>query len=493
MASEKYVAADMGASSGRVIVGILENGKLVIEEMHRFDNGPVERAGSLYWDMDMIFREIRTGVKKAFAKYPDILSFAVDTWGVDYVLVKEDGSFARAPYNYRDARTDNVPEEVFRTIPEPELYARTGIQKMQLNTLYQLYAHKKAHPEDFEGTTLLMIPDAITFLFSGDRTCEYTEASTSNLLDASSRSWDWKTIDALGFDRKLFPAITSSPAGTGRVNEKIAKELGIPQIPVCKVGSHDTASAVAAVPAEKGSDFVYVSFGTWALFGAELAEPVLTEAARKAGFTNEGGLNGKIRFLTNIIGMWLAQELRADWSKRDGEKIPWSRIDAMAKDAEGLKYLIDPNAREFLSPGDMYGKICRFCERTGQGTPDDAAAIRCVYDSLSMCFRAKLETLEALSGKKFAALNIVGGGSNASVIMQIASDICGRKIIAGPVEATASGNILAQAMANGSVKDLDHAREIVRASFRPGVYTPADTDRKKFDAAYAKFLSIVGK
>ena len=493
MASEKYVAADMGASSGRVIVGILENGKLVIEEMHRFDNGPVEKDGSLFWDSDMIFREIKTGVKKAFAKYPDIISFAADTWGVDYVFIKEDGTFARAPYNYRDARTDTAPEEVFGIIPEAELYSRTGTQKMQLNTIYQLYAHKKAHPEDFEGTTLLMIPDAFTYLFCGDKTCEYTEASTSNLLDAASRSWDYKTIDALGFNRNIFPAITSSPAEVGKIKKNVAEELGIPQITVCKVGSHDTASAVAAVPAEKGSDFVYISFGTWALFGAELDSPVLTEEARLAGFTNEGGLNGKIRFLTNIIGMWLAQELRADWSKRDGEKVPWSKIDPMAKNAEGLKYLIDPNAREFLSPGDMYGKICRFCERTGQGTPDDAAAIRCVYDSLGMCFRAKLEILEKLSGKKFDALNIVGGGSNASVIMQIASDICNRKIIAGPVEATASGNILAQAMANGSVKDLDHAREIVRNSFDPAIYTPQDSCREKYDAAYNKFLTLIGK
>lgn len=493
MASEKYVAADMGASSGRVIVGILEEGKLVIEEMHRFDNGPVEKAGSLFWDTDMIFREIRTGVKKAFEKYPDILSFAADTWGVDYMLLKEDGTFAREAYNYRDSRTDTAPEEVFKIIPEEELYSRTGIQKMQLNTIYQLHAHKKAHPEDFEGTLLLMIPDAITYLFSGDKTCEYTEASTSNLLDAASRKWDYTTIEKLGFPKALFPEITSSPAKVGKIKEDVAKALAIPQITVCKVGSHDTASAVAAVPAEKGSDFVYISFGTWALFGAELDRPVLTEEARKAGFTNEGGLNGKIRFLTNIIGMWLAQELRADWSKRDGEKVPWSKIDPMAKNAEAVKYLIDPNAREFLSPGDMYGKICRFCERTNQGTPDDAAAIRCVYDSLAMCFRAKLETLETLSGKKFDALNIVGGGSNASVIMQIAADICNRKIIAGPVEATASGNILAQAMANGSVKDLDHAREIVRASFQPVVYTPEAGCRKKYDEAYARFLTYIGK
>ena len=492
----KYIAIDMGASSGRVMAGILDNGILNLEEIHRFDNGPTEKDGSLFWNIAAIFSEIKTGLKAAFAKHPDARSIAVDTWGVDYVILKKDGSFARDPYNYRDSRTDGMPEKVFATlISEKEIYSRAGTQLMQINTLYQLLAHKEAHKEDLaEGSTILMIPDAITYLLCGDTTCEYTESSTSNLLNAAKRSWDWELIEKLGLPKNLFPAITESPVAVGKLREDLCKELGIDSsIRVCKVGSHDTASAVAAVPAPENQDFVYISFGTWALFGAELDAPVLTEEARLAGFTNEGGLNKKIRFLTNIIGMWLAQELRADWGKRAGEKIPWSKIDPMAAAAEPLKYLIDPNAREFLSPGDMFGKIQRFCERTGQGTPDEGAAIRCVYDSLALCFRMKKELLERLTGKQFAALNMVGGGSNASVIMQIAADLCQCPIIAGPVEATASGNILSQAIADGTLKDLQEVRSVVKRSFTPVTYTPGSIDQTKLSAAYEKFLNLIGK
>ena len=494
MASEKYLAIDLGASSGRAIVGILEDGKITLEEMHRFENGPTERGSSLYWNAESLFAEIKEGIRKSLAKYPDIRSMGIDTWGVDYVIVKPDGSFAREPYNYRDSRTDNVPEEVFQIVPEAELYSRTGMQLMQINTLFQLVAHRKQHPEDFaDGNIMLMIPDALSSLFSGDRTCEYTEASTSHMLNAITREWDFVTLDKLGFPRSFFPKITQPSTIVGKLREEVARELGVPRFDICKVGSHDTASAVASVPAPDDRKWVYISCGTWALFGAELDAPVLTEAARKAGFTNEGGLNNKIRFLTNIIGMWLAQELRADWAARDGEKKPWSVIDKMAMECEGLRFIINPNEREFLSPGDMAGKIRRYCERTGQGTPNDAETIRCVYDSLGLCFRAKLDQLAALSGAHYDCLNIVGGGSNAAVLMRIATDICNVKVIAGPVEATATGNILSQAMAAGAVKDLAAAREIVKASFTPKIYTPSAMERAPYDAAYAKFLKLTGK
>ena len=491
---KKFIAVDLGASSGRVIAGILENGKLALEEIHRFENGPSERGGSLFWDLKHIFGEVKAGIKKALAVHPDAESIGIDTWGVDYVIVKPDGTFARDPYNYRDARTENMPEKVFSVIPEKELYGRTGMQRMLFNTIYQLTAHQAAHPEDFaEGNSMLLIPDALAYLLCGCKTCEYTDASTTNLLDANKREWDWITIDKLGLPRSFFPALTMPSTVVGRLSPELAEEFGSRRINICKVGSHDTASAVAAVPAPAGKNWIYISFGTWALFGAELDAPVLTEESMRAGFTNEGGLNGKIRYLTNIIGMWLAQELKADWAKRDGEKMPWSKIDRMAMEAEGLKVLIDPNAHEFLAPGDMAGKIRRFCERTGQGTPNDAETIRCVYDSLGLCFRAKMDQMSRLSGNTYDCLNIVGGGSNAKVIMQIATDICNVRVIAGPVEATASGNILAQAMACGEVRDLAAARDVVRASVTPDVYEVQDHDRAKFDAAYARFLKLAGQ
>lgn len=492
MTTEKFLAIDMGASSGRVMAGILENGKLTLEEIHRFDNGPVERDGSLYWDLDGIFSELKTGIKKALAKHPDARSIGIDTWGVDYVVLKPDGKFARAPYNYRDARTEGIPEEVFKTIPEQELYGRTGMQKMLFNTIYQLTAHRKAHPEDFApGNKMLMIPDAIAYLLCGDASCEYTDASTTNLLNAATRDWDWETIDKLGFPRSFFPKLTQPSTVVGKLREELAAELGCKQLAVCKIGSHDTASAVASVPCPENKNWIYVSFGTWALFGAELDSPVLTPEAMNASFTNEGGLDHKIRFLTNIIGMWLAQELKADWAKRDGAKMPWSVIDKMAVEAEPLKFIINPNSHEFLAPGDMAGKIRRFCERTGQGTPSDAETIRCVYDSLALCFRNKIELMSKLSKVDFDCLNIVGGGSNASVIMKIAADICNVNVIAGPTEATAAGNILTQAMACGLVKDLKGVRDIVRASFTPVIYEPQDKARAKYDAAYERYLKMI--
>ncbi|MBE6374428.1 MAG: rhamnulokinase [Lentisphaerae bacterium] len=494
MAMKKFIAVDLGASSGRVIVGCLENGKLELTEMHRFENGPTERNGSLFWDIESIFREVKTGIRKSITAHPDAESIGIDTWGVDYLIVKPDGTFTRDPYNYRDARTEKMPEAVFAMVPEVELYAHTGMQRMLFNTIYQLKAHQKAHPEDFaEGNQMLLMPDALAYLLCGCRTCEYTEASTTNLLDAEKRTWDWEIIDRVGLPRSFFPALTPPSTVVGKLSPELAAEFGCKQINICKVGSHDTASAVAAVPAPANKNWIYISFGTWALFGAELDKPVLTPESLQAGFTNEGGLNGKIRYLTNIIGMWLAQELKADWARRDGEKMPWSVIDKMAVESEGLKFLIDPNAPEFLAPGDMAGKIRRFCERTGQGTPNDAETIRCVYDSLGLCFRAKIDQMSRLSGNTYDCLNIVGGGSNAKVIMQIATDICNVRVIAGPVEATASGNILSQAMACGEVADLAAARDIVRASVTPDIYEVRDHDRAKFDAAYERFLKLTAK
>ncbi len=492
--ADTFLAIDMGASSGRVMAGILNDGKLSLEEIHRFDNGPVEKDGSLYWDIDNIFSELRIGIKKAAALHPEAKSIGIDTWGIDYVILKPDGSFARAPFNYRDSRTDGMPEKIFRIIPEKELYARTGIQRLQFNTLYQLVAHKEKYPEDFaEGNTMLLIPDAVAFWLCGDISCEYTNATTTNLLNASSREWDWETIDALGLPRFFFPKLTPPSTVVGKLRKELADEFGIEQLEVCKVGSHDTASAVAAVPAPRNQAWNYISCGTWALFGAELDKPVLTEEAFKVAFTNEGGICGKIRFLTNIIGMWLAQELRADWSAQKGEKIPWKVVDTMAIESPGLKFIINPNAREFLSPGDMAGKIRRFCERTGQGTPTDAETIRAVYDSLALCFREKMEKLSDFSGQNCRCLNIVGGGSNAKVLMRIVADICNVDVIAGPVEATTTGNILSQAIARGMIGSLDEARDVVRASFTPVVYSVEDHDRAKYDVAYAKFCELAGK
>ncbi len=490
MAARRYLAFDLGASSGRAIIGTLDGAKLSLEEVHRFENGPFEKDGSFFWDFDVIFGELKTGLRKAAAIAPDIASMAVDTWGVDYAIVKKDGSFARQPYHYRDHRTDKTMEKVFAIVPESELYARTGIQRLVFNTIYQLFEHKKAHPEDFEGGKVLLMPDALAYKFCGKVSCEYTDASTMQLLDAKRRDWDFELIDKLGLPRGIFPEIQSPSTVAGKIFPELARELGCGDISVCKVGSHDTASAVASVPAPKNVKWAYISCGTWALLGSEADAPTLTPEAMRAGFTNEGGLNGKIRFLSNIIGLWLVQETRRIWSERKGSKIPFAEIAAMAETAKPLRYLVNPNDPRFMAPGDIPARIREYCAETKQGVPDDAALVRCIYDSLALCFRSKLEQLQSLTGFKYGCLNIVGGGTQAKILMRLAADCLGIPVVAGPVEATAIGNVLSQAMAEGRVASLDEAREIVRNSFEVDEYAPSKGDRQAWDEAYSRFVKL---
>jgi len=490
--AKSYLAFDLGASSGRGIIGRIDDGKLSLTEVHRFANGPMEKNGSLFWDFPTLCNEIKTGLKKALAIEPGISSIAIDTWGVDYVLFnRTNGKMVRLPYHYRDSRTDNIPEKVFQIIPRKELYARTGIQFMQLNTLYQLVAHREQHPEDFDNSVLLLMPDALTYMLNGSLTCEYSEASTSNLLNPATRNWDFELIDLLKLPRSIFPEIVPPCSKSAPLKPELQAELGCSSIPVVKVGSHDTASAVAAAPAPVNRTWAYVSCGTWALLGAETDSPILTPEAEAAPFTNEGGLNGKIRFLTNIMGTWLLQETRRVWNET-GRNISFNQIEKMAAEAEGLKYFINPNDGLFFTPGNMPEKVVEFCRKTGQGEPDDRAVVRCIYDSLALCFREKLEKLEKLLGVKYQCLNIVGGGIKDSYLMQLAADSLGITVAAGPVEATATGNILAQAMADGDVASLEAAREIVRKSFEVGEFKPETAGRELWNSAFSRYLKICG-
>ena len=461
-----FLAFDLGASSGRGILGTLENGKLDLEEVHRFENGPIELKGSLHWDINAIFAEIKTGLKKAVEKCDDIAGIAVDTWGVDYVLLKEDGEFARLPYHYRDSRTDGILDSFFAdSMTEEEVYASTGIQKMFFNTLPQLIAHSRDHAEDFAGAKIMLMPDALTYLLCGKVACEYTDASTTQLLDAEKRSWDFDLIEKAGIPKELFPEIVSPCTQTGVVQQSLQDELGCGAIPVLRVGSHDTASAVGAVPASVETNWAYISCGTWALIGAEIDSPILSSEAMKAGYTNEGGLNNKIRLLTNINGTWLLQEVRRNW-KEAGRDISFMEMENMAADAEGKKFIINPNDDRFMAPGDMASRIREYCVETGQGEiPDDAALIRCIYDSLADCFSEKLHELEKLQNVKYDCLHIVGGATKARLLMQLTADAIKIPVIAGPVEATAIGNIIAQGIASGAIANLAEGREVVKNSF----------------------------
>ena len=486
-----FLAFDLGASSGRAIVGSLDGTKLSLREVHRFPNGPVEMDGSFFWDYPRLCRELRTGLKKALDTGVRLDGVSIDTWGVDYVFFdRKTRKMRRMPYNYRDERTVPAAEKLWKTVSPSELYRMTGIQCMTLNTIYQLLAHRDAHPEDFEDSVFLPIPDALALALGGDMTAEYTFCSTTNLLDPVTRQWHWQLIDRLGLPRSIFPVIVSPGSANGVLSAELCAELGCDPIPLYKCGSHDTASAVAAVPAPVEGSWAYLSAGTWALLGAELDRPMLN------GYefiTNEGGVGGKIRYLTNIMGSWLFQELRRVWNEQGGN-LSFNDMEQMARQAKPCRYFINPNCAEFAAPGDMPGNIRAFLRRTGQGENfTDVEVVRAVYDSLALYFRAKLEMLESVLDTRYACLNVVGGGTKDGFLMELASSALRRPVVAGPVEATATGNILVQSMAKGTLADLAAVRQVVRDSFELKRFVPDDAMADRYDAVFGKFNEIAGK
>lgn len=479
---KSYLAFDLGASSGRAILGGIARGKLVLTEVHRFPNNGRVANGDLRWDINGLRDELAAGIERAFAAGSPV-SMGIDTWGVDYALFSP-GSCepVEEPFTYRDGRTDHIRPEVFAVVPKAELYRRTGIQDMSFNTVFQLAAHRKRDPETLARTTFLHIPDALGYMLGGTFDTEYTDASTSGLLDARKREWDFGIIDRLGLPRTLFPKIVPPGASGGELSEKWRRRLGVPRLPIVKVGSHDTASAVAAVPDTTGEEFAYMSLGTWALLGAEAAEPCLTDAAAEAHFTNEGGLDRTIRFLTNIMGCWLFQECRRFWQEQ-GRDLSFAEMEKLAAACEPLRFRIDPKSGEFLAPGNMPERIAAAAEKLSGARPETPGEIvRCVYDSLALCVRDELRTLEKLRGVKYPALHIVGGGIQAELLMQLVSDACGVPVLAGPVEATAIGNLLAQMIAAGEVADLAAARRLVAASFEVREYLPREAMNGRFGA-----------
>lgn len=488
---KNFLAFDLGASSGRGIIGTVDNGKLTMKEIHRFPNGPVEIDGSFYWDYERLCGELKTGLRNALATGVKLDGIAIDTWGVDYVFFDKNTRKAlRRPYNYRDPRTVAAAEKVWKNISKEELYKATGIQCMTLNTIYQLCAHKEAHPEDFENSFFLPIPDALALSLGGNATAEYTFCSTTNLLDPAKRAWHWELIDKLGLPREIFPEIVEAGTPSGMLSAELCAEFGCDPIPIFKCGAHDTASAVAAVPAPITGQWAYLSAGTWALLGAEIDKPMISELTEKEAVTNEGGVGGKIRFLTNIMGSWLFQELRRVWNE-EGKNLSFNDMEQMARASEPCKYFINPNCSEFAAPGDMPGNIRAFLKRTGQGEEfTDAEVVRAVYDSLALYFSAKLRLLENILGASYACLNVVGGGTKDGFLMELASCALNRQVVAGPIEATAAGNILVQAMAAGELASLDEVREVIRNSFELKTFSPDPVMAAKFAESAEKFAAV---
>ena len=491
---KNFLAFDLGASSGRAIIGSVDNGRLEMREVHRFPNGPVEKDGSFFWDYPRLCEELKTGLKNALATGVKLDGIAIDTWGVDYVFFdRKTLAMRRLPYNYRDPRTVAAAEKVWQKISKSELYRCTGIQCMTLNTIYQLCAHQEAHPEDFKDSFFLPIPDALALSLGGKPVAEYTFCSTTNLLDPVSRGWHWELIDRLGLPREIFPEIVEAGTPAGMLSAELCAQLGCDPIPIYKCGSHDTASAVAAAPAPAEGQWAYLSAGTWALLGVENDVPVLTADSENASITNEGGVGGKIRFLTNIMGSWLFQELRRVWNEA-GRNLSFNDMENMARQSEPCKYFINPNCSEFAAPGDMPGNIRAFIKRTGQGeNVSDAEVVRAVYDSLALYFSVKLGLFEKLLDTSYACLNVVGGGTKDGFLMELAASALNRRVVAGPVEATAAGNILVQAMAAGELAGLDAVRNVIRNSFALKTFEPDPSMAAKYAAAADKFNAVSGK
>ena len=484
-----YLAFDLGADSGRLMLGTLADGRITLEELHRFANGPVKNAGTLHWNLEGLFTELKAGLKKAAARKLPIASISSDSWGVDYVLYDERGLPMSPVWHYRDARTALGVSNVNAKLSWPEIYDETGIQFMALNTLYQIAAEPAERLA--KAKQFLLIGDAINHYCSGVARNEVSLASTSQMYNPRTRTWSAKILGKLGLAPELFAPLCHSGTRLGPLKKSLCAETGMDPIEVVATCSHDTGAAVAAVPAADQGNWAYLSSGTWSLMGVEWPQPVITEQSRSMSFTNEIGYANSVRLLKNIIGLWIVQECRRQFT-REGYDHSYTELTQMAERAPGFGAVIDPDKAPFLTPGDMPGKIERFCKETRQKTPSTRGEyVRTCLDSLALTYRRTLEGLEDILGRKIKTIHIVGGGSQNLLLNQMTADACGRTVVAGPIEGTAIGNILVQAMATGQVKSLAEARAIVRSSFNVKTYEPQDT--AKWDAAYARYREITAK
>jgi len=484
----RYVACDLGAESGRVMVGTLTGRGLDLEEIHRFRNEPVWVGSHLYWDVLRLYHEMKKGLRLAATHYGrDLESLAVDTWGVDFGLVDSSGQLLANPVHYRDRRTDGLMEEAVARAGREYVFRRTGIQFLPFNTLYQLLAVQRDQPGLLAAAEgLLLLPDLFKFFFSGVRESEFTMATTTQFFDPLAGVWAADLLDLFELPARLLPPVVRPGHIAGRLLPSVARETGATELAVVAVGSHDTASAVAAVPAAD-DDYLYISSGTWSLVGTPVPAPVLTPAVLDGEFTNEGGVGG-FCLHKNVAGLWLIQQCRSLWSRR-GEDLDYATLGGMAARAASLVSFVRPGHPAFLHPDDMPAAVAAFCRDTGQAVPGGKGEIiRCALESLALEYRLVLDTLERILQKRLAVIHIVGGGTHNELLCRFTANATGRPVAAGPVEATAIGNVLAQALAMGEVKSWSEARAIVRSSFRVKTYEPEDVGR--WEEAYAKYLAL---
>jgi rhamnulokinase len=483
------LAFDLGATSGRSIIGTLANDKLTLKELTRFPNKIIRIHNKYYWDIFALFDALKDGLKAAAAQHIKIDAIGIDTWGVDFVYLGGDGLLLSQPRSYRDPYTTGAPEEYFKLVAKKEVYDRTGIQIMNFNSLYQLYAAKKEHVSALQhAEKILFMPDALAYLLTGEKVCEYTIASTSQFLNPNTKQIETSLLEAMGVSASLIPPMVMPGQTIGRLTESVAHECGTSQIPVIAVAGHDTASAVVAVPAEN-RNFAYLSLGTWSLMGIEVNSPVINEEAFRLNFTNEGGVDGTVRFLKNIAGMWLLEQCRAVWEAA-GKTFTYPEIVSLSESAEGFCAFIDPDDPSFANPENMPEAIAAFCERTGQKAPaSEAAFIRCIFDSLAMKYKYTLSCLREMAPFPLEKLHIIGGGSRNKLLTQMTADATGIPVAAGPGEATAMGNIMMQAKGLGLVNSLQEIRDVIRRSVSPDVCYPRNTGQ--WDEKYRYFLTLI--
>ncbi|WP_114298861.1 rhamnulokinase [Anaerobacterium chartisolvens] len=484
------LAFDFGASSGRAMLGTLRKGHLEIREIHRFSNDAVNVSGNLHWDTLRLLYEIKQGILKCVnGGDSDIASIAIDTWGVDFGLLDERGELIGNPYHYRDKRTLGMMEKVFEIIPKEQLYMKTGIQLMELNTVFQLFSMIHGGSAQMQqAKTLLLTPDLFNYFLTGVKATEYSIASTTQLLDPLKKQWCGEIIQKLGIPRDIFTDIVMPGTVIGNLSAEICDELGVKPIPVIAAAGHDTQAAVASVPA-CGEDFAYISCGTWSLMGVETDSPILNDKSFSMSFTNEGGIDNKITFLKNIMGLWLIQECKRQWD-REGKNLGFAAMESMAREAGPVSCFIDPDDRLFVSPGNMPERIKRYCCDTGQYVPQSVGeVVMCICQSLALKYRMTVESLEDVLGRKLPVIHMVGGGIKDKLLCSLTADVTGREVIAGPVEATSVGNLVIQAMALGKVKNLKEARRIVGASFPTEVFKPRDS--QMWDRPYEAFKNII--
>jgi rhamnulokinase len=488
MTPTRYLALDIGAESGRAIVGTLDGGALAFVEVARFPNQPIHLPqDGLHWDILRLWHEVEDSIRQSLQRYGPLASLGLDTWGVDFGLLDRDGRLIANPTHYRDNRTDGMLDEAFRRLPREQIFEYTGIQFMQINTLYQLLAMAvNRSPALAAAETFLTIPDLFNYWLTGRKVCEFTNATTTQCYDPRARAWAGPVLEALGIPGRIFPEVVSPGTVLGPLQHPSAGALGDTAwviAPAC----HDTGSAVAAIPAQTES-FAWISSGTWSVMGVNVPEAIITPQSFEFNLTNEGGLNGSFRCSKNVMGLWLVQECRRTWAAH-GTEWSYTQLTQLAAQADPLVSIVDPDSGDFLKPGDMPARLGEFCRRTGQPVPGSPGAfVRCALESMALKYRWVLEKLETVSGQTLDPIHIIGGGSQNELLNQLTADCTGRTVVAGPAEATAIGNLLVQAVALGHI-DLAEARAVVRRSFQPATYAP--NPAADWESAYRRLLALL--